>query len=43
MKLGILVGDPCRIQLWNAPSGRHLEFRYGCHIGHRPTFTYDFI
>jgi len=40
MKLGTLIGDPCRINFRlgpnseTPPGGRHLEFQYGRHIAH---------
>ena len=46
MKLGTLIGDPCRIifrlgpNSETPPGGRHLEFQYGRHIAR--TFAYNF-
>ena len=46
MKLGTLVGDPCRIifrlgpNSETPPGGRHFEFQYGRHIAH--TFAYNY-
>jgi len=45
MRLGTLVGDPCRIifrlgaNSETPPGGRHLEFQYGRHIAQRLPIT----